>query len=94
MLNKYNAIVFFNNSFFKKIGKYSFSIYLLHIPIFDFISAHSGGWYVFDNQIVGYVIVTFVAISVVFSVSYLTYNLIEKPFMIVGSNLIKKLKYD
>lgn len=37
VLNKYNKIPFFNNIFLKKIGELSFSIYLIHMPIFGFI---------------------------------------------------------
>lgn len=89
MLNKYNIIFFFNNSFLKKIGKYSFSIYLLHIPIFDSIRIYFKGGAMLDSQIVGYLIITLIAISTVFFISHLTYRLVEKPFMAIGLNFIK-----
>jgi peptidoglycan/LPS O-acetylase OafA/YrhL len=39
MLNKYNKISLFNNNILKKIGELSFSIYLIHMPVFSFVSS-------------------------------------------------------
>lgn len=43
MLNKFNNIKLFNNSILKKIGEFSFSIYLIHMPIFVYLKNINGG---------------------------------------------------
>lgn len=43
ILNKYNKIIIFNNFIIKKIGELSFSIYLIHMPIFSLIKTEKLG---------------------------------------------------
>ena len=72
---------FLGNKLFISIGKWSYSIYLIHLPLFVFCRHHFGE----DNlNILGYSILIIISIFLAF----LTYRYIESPFR--DKNLINK----
>jgi len=96
MLNKYNKITFFNNLLLKRIGELSFSIYLIHMPIFALARTEKmgGGLMIFDNQILNYIFFTLCLISIIVAISFILYKYIEQPFMKLGKNYIKEVQND
>ncbi len=93
MLNKYNKIIIFNNLLFKKIGELSFSIYLIHMPIFALIRTEKWGGgelMVFDSQVLNYIFFTLCLTCMIIAISFILYKYIEQPFMKLGKNYIKR----
>ena len=76
----------FVNKFVLKIGLISYSLYLLHYPIFAFVRA---------NRIAHSNIDYFVVALIIFFLSYISYRFIEKPFrnfdFIKNKSLVKIL---
>ncbi|MBE3609017.1 acyltransferase family protein [Campylobacter californiensis] len=91
ILNSYNHIFIFNNIILKKIGKLSFSIYLIHFPIIGYIKNNFiGGVMVFENQILNYILLCSLVFIVVLILSVITYRFVEQPFIELGKKLINK----
>ncbi len=92
MLNMYNRIIIFNNIVLRKIGKISFSVYLLHMPLFVYVKNKMGrGNYdmvIFNNIFLSYSVLSFVLILNVLLLSMFTYKFIEKPFIKLGKKYI------
>lgn len=89
LLNKYNYIKIFNNSLFEYFGKISFSIYLIHMPLFTYIgNSEFISIIKFNSNIFNYFTITFIAIIIIIILSEITFYLIEKPFINFGKKLI------
>lgn len=80
LLNKFNNIKIFNNLILKKIGELSFSIYLLHMPIFSYLKNNIEITYV-SNNVYLYILFCLFAFILVILLSIFTYKFIEIPFM-------------
>lgn len=72
--NKY-LTVFLNNSFLVKIGRYSYAIYLFHIPVF--LSVKKILYTDLNNEM----FIAFLAALITLFFSYLSYNFYESIFM-------------
>lgn len=76
-----------NNAFTQRLGEASFSAYVLHWGIVDGIKLFSStlgldasGW----SAILAFVVVLPIAVVSTYTISRLTYRLIEKPFIEIG----------
>ncbi len=67
------------DKFLSKCGELSFSVYLLHLPIVSMLNQKFG--LVQPTTLVDYIIAFLWKIPVVMLISYLTFTVIEKPFM-------------
>ena len=71
------------NPVVRNLGKFSYSTYLIHVPIIAIVVHFYDAWQPIEQQ-TDIVIATALAIVVVLIVSPLTYYLIEKPFIDLG----------
>lgn len=95
LLNKFNTIKIFNNMFFENIGKISFSVYLIHMPVFSYMITIYSNFYsenvdLVNNPLISYLTLFILSIVVVLLISIVTYQVIEKPFMKMGKIYIQK----
>jgi peptidoglycan/LPS O-acetylase OafA/YrhL len=75
--------VFGTNRVIRDLGKFSYSTYLVHVPIFAAVGHYYGQWYgLHDPDDMRSAIA--IAIAVVLILSPLMYRLIEKPFIELG----------
>jgi peptidoglycan/LPS O-acetylase OafA/YrhL len=75
--------VFGTNRVIRDLGKFSYSTYLVHVPIFAAVGHYYGQWYgLHDPDDMRNAIA--IAIAVVLILSPLMYRLIEKPFIELG----------
>jgi peptidoglycan/LPS O-acetylase OafA/YrhL len=71
------------NPVFKKMGRISYSFYLLHPLVYPFVAG-----YVIDlmpTGILAPIITTVISAVILYPVSLLSYNLLEKPFLSIGN---------
>jgi len=93
ILSSTTAQNFFSNSFFSFLGKISFSMYVLHLPIMMSI----GTLIINYSYTHHYNVHIFSAISIIFcltliiTISYVSYNLIDKKSIKFASIIIKKI---
>ena len=71
------------NPIIRNLGKFSYSTYLIHVPIMAIVVHFYDAWRPIEQQM-HVVIATALAIVVTLIVSPLTYYLIEKPFIDMG----------
>ncbi|MDF2434018.1 MAG: hypothetical protein JWP44_3649 [Mucilaginibacter sp.] len=73
------------NKLFKKMGKISYSFYLWHALVFPIIAGYIIRFLPISKGIMLPVITTIISTIVLYPVSQLSYNLLEKPFLSVGN---------
>jgi len=79
-----------HNSVITNLGKWSYSTYLIHIPLFSLIV---GGYAMLSEGEVSQTAVgllTVVAVLLTIPVSYLLYEKVEKPFINIGNSLVRR----
>lgn len=68
-------------------GKISYSLYVFHWPIFLLLSfLNKNHRFIDSDRIIGKIVVSLIASGLAVLVSYITYNLIEKKFLILKSS--------
>jgi peptidoglycan/LPS O-acetylase OafA/YrhL len=77
------------NQLFKKMGRISYSFYLLHALVFPTVVIYTIRYMPFDNSLIAPVFSTLVSAIILYPVSLISFNLLEKPFLAVG-NLTNK----
>jgi peptidoglycan/LPS O-acetylase OafA/YrhL len=83
-INIYNNIKPFNNNYLKFIGKISFSLYLIHFPIFQISTKYIDYFVLFNNNLLNYIIFSLFIWSICIAISFMMYKFIEKPFIVLG----------
>lgn len=73
------------NIVFKKIGRISYSFYLLHGLVFHVVAAYTMQFLPNLRGITAPVLTTCISAAILFPVSLLSYNLLEKPFLSIGN---------
>jgi len=87
-----NPFVLYSNRFTRSLGEVSFSAYLIHWAVIDFLR-YLGGADVYDRSMSGFpaIVATIFAFGCVVVVTYLiaklTYQCIEKPFITMSKKL-------
>lgn len=85
-----NPNFLFVNKLTTMLGKYSYSLYLSHfavIRLMEFLSVES---YIINGDI-GYILGCLIVVNISLCISYVTYNLIEKPGILLGKKVIGKI---
>ncbi len=81
---------FFNNSFLKIFGKYSYGIYLYHMPISYFLLYFNGLYGISLDTLSSILIFNFLSIVVIFIFSYFSYEYFEKRII----NSVSRFTYN
>lgn len=76
------------------IGLISYSLYMLHLPLLIFFMVHVGYHMQGMNCYVGISLYFVWALCVIFPVSFLSFLLVEKPWVALGNKLLKKGQND
>jgi peptidoglycan/LPS O-acetylase OafA/YrhL len=76
------------------IGLISYSLYMLHLPLLIFFMVHVGYHMQGMNRYVGISLYFVWTLCVIFPVSFLSFLLVEKPWVALGNKLLKKGKND
>lgn len=75
------------------LGRISYSFYLLHFVFLEweikFLRAHYAS--VFDQPLLAYLVLSVVTLAIVSPASFITWHLIEQPFIKLGLKLAKQL---
>lgn len=79
------------NPLIRNLGKFSYSTYLVHIPVFAIVAHYYGAWRGLDTREETRAAIG-IAIVVVLAISPLMYRCIEKPFMELGKVRRKPLQ--
>lgn len=77
------------NPLFKTMGKLSYSTYLWHNLMILLVAPYIATFTVISNTIAAPILSTLISIILLYPVSLLSYNLLEKPFLQIG-NLTSK----
>jgi len=81
---------FFNNNFLKIFGKYSYGIYLYHMPISYFLIYFNGLYGISLDTIIKVLIFNSLSIAVILMVSYFSYEYFEKKII----NSVSRFTYN
>lgn len=73
------------NRLFKTMGRISFSFYLLHGLIFPVIGNFTKAYLTFATGIAAPLLTTLLSAMILYPLSLLSYNLLEKPFLNLGN---------
>jgi peptidoglycan/LPS O-acetylase OafA/YrhL len=73
------------NKVFKTMGRISYSFYLWHELIYPFIAGYIVQHMHFETAIIAPLLSTFISALVLYPVSLVSYNLLEKPFLSIGN---------
>lgn len=73
------------NKLFKTMGRISYSFYLLHGLIFPVITIYTIKYIPFSKGIIGPVFTTLISAIILYPISMLSFNLLEKPFLAIGN---------
>jgi peptidoglycan/LPS O-acetylase OafA/YrhL len=73
------------NKLFKTMGKISYSFYLWHALVLPVVAAFTLKFLPFEKGIIAPVITTCISAVILYPVSLLSYNLLEKPFLSIGN---------
>lgn len=74
------------------IGLSSYSLYMLHLPLLIYFMVHVGYHMQGMNRDVGIGLYLVWTLCVIFPVSFLSFVLVEKPWVALGNRLLKKRK--
>jgi peptidoglycan/LPS O-acetylase OafA/YrhL len=77
--------VILGNKFFKTMGRISYSFYLLHPLVYPVIAAYTIQFIPALKGIAAPVFTTLVSGVILYPISVLSYNLLEKPFLSIGN---------
>jgi peptidoglycan/LPS O-acetylase OafA/YrhL len=75
---------------FAGLGKVSFSLYLVHFPIFLWLSKFTNMWKISSVPELNFLLYLIVAFSVAYLLSLILYYFIEKPGVELGRVLIRR----
>jgi peptidoglycan/LPS O-acetylase OafA/YrhL len=67
------------------MGRISFSFYLLHALVVPVIAGYTMKFMPFTKSIIAPIITTCVSAIILYPISKLSYNLLEKPFLSIGN---------
>ena len=73
----------------KIFGKYSYGIYLYHMPVFYILSALNIKYGLELNSLCKVIIFNFLSIPVIFLISWLSYEFFEKKFIVLAYKITK-----
>ncbi len=73
------------NKLFKKMGRISYSFYLLHVLVYPLVAKYTMDHLPFFTGIMAPVIATFLSAVFLYPISLLSFNLLEKPFLSIGN---------
>jgi len=73
------------NKLFKTMGRISYSFYLLHGLVFHTIALFTIQYLPFFKGIIAPVVTTCISAIILYPLSLLSYNLLEKPFLSIGN---------
>ncbi|EJF2889234.1 acyltransferase [Escherichia coli] len=83
-----NKVISFNKSLVA-LGGISYSLYLIHVPVIQFIEFYGSSIGVSTEHRSFAIYISSLIISI--SLSYLIYNVIEKPFINIGHSIAKRI---
>jgi peptidoglycan/LPS O-acetylase OafA/YrhL len=89
-LLKDNKFQFLKSNFIQLIGRYSYSIYIIHFIFLHFIITNKLND-LFFNSTLNYFIIFITTLLFSIIISYFTYNYIELKFIYLGKKIIKNL---
>lgn len=73
------------NRVFKTMGRISFSFYLFHALVFPVVAGYTIEFMPFAKGIIAPVITTCISAIILYPISKLSYNILEKPFLSIGN---------
>lgn len=76
------------NALFSRLGKVSFSLYLVHYPILDSLNEVFGSTRFSAHPLFNYAVFELIALPICYALACALYFLIERPGMAVGRRLI------
>jgi peptidoglycan/LPS O-acetylase OafA/YrhL len=77
--------LFLGNRVFKTMGRISYSFYLLHLLIFPVVVKFTIEYLPFFRGIMAPIVSTCIGAVILYPISLLSYNLLEKPFLSIGN---------
>jgi peptidoglycan/LPS O-acetylase OafA/YrhL len=77
--------LFLGNRFFKKMGRISYSFYLFHALIYPIVVGYIITHTPFLTGIAAPIVSTIISAVILYPVSVLSFNLLEKPFLSIGN---------
>ncbi|EDN2146208.1 acyltransferase [Salmonella enterica] len=83
-----NKVISFNKSLVA-LGSISYSLYLVHVPVIQFIEFYGSSIGVSTEHRSLAIYISSITISI--TLSYLIYNVIEKPFIKIGHSIAKRI---
>ncbi|MDF9798362.1 peptidoglycan/LPS O-acetylase OafA/YrhL [Catalinimonas alkaloidigena] len=72
-----------------KVGEYSYSLYLIHVPIGVYLLLQFRKGIFLDNLIL-HILYDFIVLGILILISYWFYRLVEKPSILIGKAVIKR----
>jgi peptidoglycan/LPS O-acetylase OafA/YrhL len=85
-----NPNIIFVNKITKFIGKYSYSLYITHFAIIEFVKNFFKDKYILSEDL-GFLISVIIVICLSILASILTFHLIEKPGINLGRKIIERI---
>jgi peptidoglycan/LPS O-acetylase OafA/YrhL len=73
------------NKLFKRMGRISYSFYLLQGLVFPVVSIYTIKYVPFSKGIIGPMVTTCVTAIILYPMAMLSFNLLEKPFLAIGN---------
>lgn len=90
LLNNYYKLPIISNKLIVFLGKISYSIYLVHFAVVYWLEFfHFDN--IFYNPTLSYILRFLIIFTISTLISYITYRIIEKPFIKIGSSINKKI---
>ena len=89
-ISKYNTILL-NNVFTRFVGKISFSMYLVHFAVLEFLKKlHFTE--LSSNSLFSYIISLIMNLTITITISFITFKLIEEPCLFICKKWIQKVE--
>jgi len=77
--------LFLGNKLFKKVGRISYSFYLLHALIFNAVANYTIKYMPFSKGIMAPLITTCISAFILYPIALISFNYLEKPFFSIGN---------
>ena len=77
--------LFLGNKLFKTMGRISYSFYLWHGLVQPVIAGYTIKYMPFAKGITAPVVTTIISAIILYPISQLSYNILEKPFLYIGN---------
>jgi peptidoglycan/LPS O-acetylase OafA/YrhL len=91
-LVKSESFKFLIPKFIQLIGKYSYSIYIIHFVVLHLITTLNLD-IIFSNSTINYIYIFFITLFISTGISSITFKYVEQKFISIGKNVIKDFAF-